>query len=288
MVLGSRRGLLFAAEMVCLLFLGIACSSGGLGSRQDAAISGSGGTTSASAPIGTGGQPGSASGGMPGTGGATATAGGPGTGGSTATGGIPGTGGATATGGNSTATSAPGTGGASVDAALADAPRLGDASYPMVDGPNGLSVIDPEYAMRHFEDLVQGTWLIGWYGGEDHFSWLRITSSSGDLFRGELAVLAEPSIPAGVPYWQCSGSASWELPARPLTLDLRLEAAGCAREALVFEWFRPTSWRGAFLEAGISGAWLRDGGYGPTEALTGMKYPDDVCNADFTACKANP
>jgi hypothetical protein len=156
----------------------------------------------------------------------------------------------------------------------------------MVDGPRGMAVIDPDYARPHFDQLVRGTWLIGWYGGQDHFSWLRITSSSGSFFHGELAVLAEPSIPAGVPYWTCNGSASWEMTERPMTMDLLLEPAGCAREVLVFEWFRPTSQRGAFLEAGISGIWYWDGGYRSTESITGLKYPDDVCNADFTACKA--
>jgi hypothetical protein len=264
---------------------GGATRTGGVGGwAASGGMPGTSGATPSGGMQGTGGA--TTTGGDAGTGAASATGGSPGRGGATASGGIPGGGGATGAGGQSTATSAPGTDGASVDAPLADAPRVGDGSYPLVDGPSGLAVIDPDYAMRHFDELVQGTWLVGWYGGQDHFSWLRITSSSGDLLRGELAVLAEPSIPAGVPYWWCNGSASWELPQRPLTLDLRLEPAGCARESLIFEWLRPTSWRGALLEARISAFRAVDGGYGPSNDLTGLKYPDDVCSASFTSCNA--
>ena len=205
----------------------------------------------------------------------------PRSGGTTASGGNSGAGGGTTSGGNS------GTGGASVDAPLADAPLLGDASYPLVDGPNGLAVLDPQYARDHFDELVSGTWLIGWYGGQDHFSWLRITLPTSNRFDGKLAVLAEPSIPAGVPYWTCNGSASWGPTEKPQTLDLRLDAAGCAREIVTFDWFRPVRMRGkAFLEAGISAVWIVDGGYGESNALTGLKFPDEVCDAAFTACNA--
>jgi hypothetical protein len=75
--------------------------------------------------------------------------------------------------------------------------------------------------------------------------------------------------------------------ARPRTLDLRLDALGCAHEIPVFETFRPVSRPGkALLEASISAARVVDGGYAPTTALTGLKFPDDACDAAFTACNA--
>jgi hypothetical protein len=137
MVRGSPVGSVL--RMVCVLCLGIACSSGGLRPGQDAAPSGTGGATVTGGTVGTGGAP------------------------------------------------------------PADAPPPSDASYPLVDGPSGLAVIDPQYVWDHFDELVLGTWLIGWYGGYDHFSWIRITSPTNDPFDGKLAVLAEPSIPTGVP-----------------------------------------------------------------------------------------
>ena len=99
----------------------------------------------------------------------------------------------------------------------------------MVDGPSGLAVLDLQYIWGHFNELVAGTWLIGWYGGQDHFSWLRITVVGSNWVDGRLAVLAEPSIPAGVPYWTCNGNAAWMLTERPRTLDLRLDTVGCSR-----------------------------------------------------------
>jgi hypothetical protein len=148
-------------------------------------------------------------------------------------------------------------------------------------------VLDPQYVREHFEELVLGTWLIGWYGGQDHFSWLRIAMASGSRPDGTIAVLAEPSIPAGVPYWTCNGSASWGPTEEPHTLDLRLDTLGCSREILTFDWFRPIGMRGkAFLEASISAVRIVDGGYGPGNALTGLKLPDDACDAAFTSCNA--
>jgi hypothetical protein len=247
MVLGSRLG--SALHMVGVLVLGIACSAGGLRPRKDAAPAGAGG--------------------------------------STATGGTVGLGGAMATGGSSGTLTTLGMGGAPVDAILADAPPPSDASYPLVDGPSGLAVIDPQYVWDHFDELVLGTWLIGWYGGYDHFSWIRITSPTNDPFDGKLAVLAEPSIPTGVPYWGCNGSASWGVTQKPQTLDLRLEPLGCYREIMTFDTFRPVSWPGsAFMEASISALMMVDGGYAPASDLTGLKFPDDVCDAAFTACNA--
>jgi hypothetical protein len=255
MVLGSRLG--STLQMVWFLLLGAACGSAAPHPRLDAD-------------------------------GATVSGGSLGTGGATATGGSVGTGGVLVAGGSSGATTTPGTGGIPFDAPLADASQPRDASYPLVDGPNGLAVLDPQYVWDHFNELIAGTWLIGWYGGQDHFSWLRITMPTGSRLDGGLAVLAEPSIPAGVPYWSCNGNAAWMLTERPQTLDLRLDTVGCSREILIFDWFRPVSTRGkAFLEASLSAMRIADGGYGPSNRLTGLKFPDDVCDAAFTSCRAD-
>jgi hypothetical protein len=74
---------------------------------------------------------------------------------------------------------------------------------------------------------------------------------------------------------------------KPQTLDLRLEPLGCYREIMTFDTFRPVSWPGsAFMEASISALMMVDGGYAPASDLTGLKFPDDVCDAAFTACNA--
>lgn len=162
--------------------------------------------------------------------------------------------------------------------------------YPLVDGSNGLPAIDPDYVRDHFDELLVGTWLIGWYGGYDHFSWLRLRSASDDgqpAGRGTFTVLSDPAAPPTmVPYWACNGDGPWEVTARPQTVDLRLDALGCAREVLVFEAFHPlgTGAEAAYLEARITAAQITGSGYGPDVALVGRKHPNAYCDAAFAAC----
>ncbi len=161
-----------------------------------------------------------------------------------------------------------------------------DAASPTVDGPRGLTVIDAHYVERHFTDLLVGTWLVGWPGGMDHFSWLRISAEPGATFGGAIQVLADPNLPrTGVPYWPCSGPGRWGLTQRPATLDLNVMPAGCPREIMVFETVRAVNSPGrAFLEAQITSATVLKTGYGEDTALIGYKFPDDMCNADFSVC----
>jgi cysteine-rich repeat protein len=170
-------------------------------------------------------------------------------------------------------------------------PPAGDAAvYPMVEGDQGTSVIDSFYVERHFEELLVGTWLIGWYGGENHFSWLRISNESGGVFGRRTQLLSNPNLPANVamPYWNCSGAGTWGITQRPATLDLNTMPGGCAREVLNFDSVWPVSTQGrAILQAKLSAGRIADGGgYEAWQSLVGYKYPDDMCNADFTSCSA--
>jgi hypothetical protein len=89
----------------------------------------------------------------------------------------------------------------------------------------------------------------------------------------------------GVPYWYCVGSGAWTLTERPATVDLNPMPGGCAREIMTFDFFRPVAGQGkAVLEARISSHGLGADGATATQSLTGLKFPDDYCNADLTSC----
>jgi cysteine-rich repeat protein len=172
----------------------------------------------------------------------------------------------------------------------AGSPAFDAAVYPLVQGEQGTSVIDNFYVESHFNELVSGTWLIGWYGGVNHFSWLRVSNATTVAGDGRVRILSTPNLPADVtaPYWNCNGDSTWGLTQRPAALDLNPVPVGCAREVLHFDTIMPTSSRGrAFLEARITSWRFADGGADEgTQSLIGFKYPDDMCNAAFTSCSA--
>jgi hypothetical protein len=155
-----------------------------------------------------------------------------------------------------------------------------------VDGGQGFAVIDETYVWKHFDELLEGTWLIGWYGGQNHVSWIRFASGAASPAGGDIAVLAtDPSVPSNVAYWPCSGLGGWAPTQRLSTVDLLPMPQGCSREILTFNTFRPVSWPGtAFLEAEILTTRIQDGGAESSTQIVGLKYPDDICNSSFTSC----
>jgi hypothetical protein len=79
----------------------------------------------------------------------------------------------------------------------------------------------------------------------------------------------------------------WGITQRPATWDLVKMPAGCAREILAFEYIRTVSYPGrAILEARIVAEKTTDGGYAEPAELTGLKFPDDTCDAEFSSCAA--
>ncbi len=162
-----------------------------------------------------------------------------------------------------------------------------EARLPQANSAADRATMDPEYVRGHFDELLLGTWLVGPIGDPSRRSWIRFGSHDDGVasWGGNLAVLAEPSLPAVDPYWACNGSSRWQVTARAFTVDLPLDQLGCTREVLVFESFHPVSPPGPVsLEAHITTAKAVPTGWGEPTPLVGLKYPDDACNVAFTAC----
>lgn len=119
---------------------------------------------------------------------------------------------------------------------------------------------------------LEGIWLIGWAGGLNHFSWVRISSG------GVAEFLDGADLYGNAPIW-CSGAGSWIYTAKPETVGLYLPSACTGFEPLTFEAFTtPPSWvKGSILVAsvstGIAGQYYE-----------AYKFPPSQCDAAMTSC----
>jgi hypothetical protein len=132
-----------------------------------------------------------------------------------------------------------------------------------------------------FPDYVAGTWLIGWSGGLDHFSWVHLEGKTD----GEARFLSKSSNNGGVtPYFNCDGVGTWAWTAKPNTIFLYFPQS-CAiappvEQAYTFQTVssNPSTFvQGALLEVAFE--------HQPTQqALMGFKFPEGTCNTAFTSC----
>lgn len=131
-----------------------------------------------------------------------------------------------------------------------------------------------------FPDQLPGTWLIGWTGGLNRFSWVRFETSSG--FDGTATFLSGEGLSYSVPYWECSGPGYWTVTAKPNTLQLQFPTScGLMDDVLTFLTFAPPAGypQGAILSASIEVIGK------PVSPIEGYKFPDNQCTADMSACE---
>ncbi len=129
-----------------------------------------------------------------------------------------------------------------------------------------------------FLQNLQGIWLIGWSGGLNHFSWVRLRVDGGA--GGQADFLSGKDMQANMPYWDCTGSGQWSLTAKPDTVGLYFPDA-CANlgfEALTFVSFSPPAGYpdGAILQASIEST--------SGVPLEGYKFPPDWCDPVMSSC----
>jgi len=132
-----------------------------------------------------------------------------------------------------------------------------------------------------FPEYLEGLWLIGWSGGLDHYSWVRLSVDPlAARFR------AKPSDAKSVTgYYGCDGKGSWNMTAKPRTIFLNLPAgcptgAAAPQQALTFGDSAPPNTYpvGAILRV----TFVTDA---PSQQqLTGFRFPDDTCDLDLTTC----
>jgi hypothetical protein len=126
--------------------------------------------------------------------------------------------------------------------------------------------------MDPFEKFI-GTWLIGWAGGMNHYSWVRIEPDSVARF------LDGAGLSVNAPFWNCNGVGNWHMAAKPETIALYFPA-GCdpAFQPLTFSNMGPASGypKGAILYASVE--------ISPTQFVEAYKFPFAQCDAAMTTC----
>lgn len=160
-----------------------------------------------------------------------------------------------------------------VDAPLVDATTAADAQ------PVDASTIAD--LNTDFPQLLDGVWLMGWIGGLNRLSWIRFDISSP---MAGTAIINSGTLSGGtMPYWNCSGVASWNVTAQPNTFQLHYPSAECTgMRSGTFVLTRigpPTrSYPNVQMEATFDAY-----GVNPS-AILGYKFPPDQCDAAMTSC----
>ncbi|MCA9594129.1 MAG: hypothetical protein KC776_12485 [Myxococcales bacterium] len=224
---------------------------------DDEAADGTGGGS------GAGGAAGASSGGSGGaTGGASGSGG--------ATGGASGSGGAS--GG---ASGSSGSAGATSNDAGSDA-----ATDAMMDGG---APVWPDV-------LFTGVWYVGWSGGLDHYSWMKLTETGPGQANGQWAAL-DAVCGSCTGYFPCEGDQGLFIASKqaPMTLTLQYPLA-CAGDSgapdsevwTIKSFGPPPSFpAGALLTASVQV------GSNPTQVVNAYLYPASQCNPAFKSC-TNP
>jgi hypothetical protein len=124
----------------------------------------------------------------------------------------------------------------------------------------------------HNPGAAEGLWLIGWSGGLNHFSWVRLEAG------GTLTVNDGSSLFANAPFYPCNGTGTWSMTAKPETIALYLPA-GCDMAPITFtSWLGTPAWpKGCLQEASVEA--LPSG-----QTLMACRFPLEQCNATLTMC----
>ncbi|MBK8258044.1 MAG: hypothetical protein IPK82_35930 [Polyangiaceae bacterium] len=124
-------------------------------------------------------------------------------------------------------------------------------------------------------ELGEGVWLIGWFGGLDHFSWFKFAFAGPDVGTFDLL---DPLGVTLTPFYPCQGKGLFTTDAAQGILHLTLPATcNLPVQHLTFEAFFPP---GDFPPHATLAAQIA-ANQGP---LGGYQHAADFCNADFTAC----
>ncbi len=122
---------------------------------------------------------------------------------------------------------------------------------------------------------LEGLWLVGWSGGANHFSWIRIDPG------GKAVINDGKNLNANIPFWDCNGAATWFLSAKIETLGINMPS-GCnpGFTTLTFDsWVgKPAYPKDCLLLANVSE---------PVSSLPllACRFPSSYCDAAMKTCK---
>jgi hypothetical protein len=137
------------------------------------------------------------------------------------------------------------------------------------------------------ELLLDGDWLIGWTGGNDHYSWYRFTRDAGDSRRGTVKTLSVSS--GGYPQLSCAvqGEGTYEVVSE--TTVVFEFPSSCTFSFGLSEFKSPPDMFDSVpgFEGLVSAAVTVDDDW--TASATATLYaPGGVCDLDFGTCMFPP
>jgi hypothetical protein len=129
-------------------------------------------------------------------------------------------------------------------------------------------------SMSPFDKFI-GTWLVGWSGGMNHFSWVRLEPGSVARF------LDGADLSVNAPFWQCNGVGQWAPTARIDTVALYFPE-GCDPSFLALSFLKVVPAGGypkGATEAASIETTLASGSF-----VEGYKFPHAQCDDTLTTC----
>ncbi len=169
-----------------------------------------------------------------------------------------------------------------------DLPNGPDKASPMDAAPlEGGAATDqfPSGDAGVLANLLDGTWLVGWIGGLNRFSWVRFEAVS--CCGGKAHILAGKMSGGTVPYWNCTGSTTWNITSKPMTFQLHFPSSTCHPNGLKSASFTLSNYKaysGTYPKGATHHATLTTAPGSPTQ-VTAYKYPASQCNKAMTSCK---
>jgi len=177
-------------------------------------------------------------------------------------------------------------------------PTVGTCEEPRPDCPNGevpamhegcygpcvpVAECVPDYWTLRDYSILEGVWLVGWPGGELHYSVLRFPPSIAQASAGEVEFLADPDLPANVPLLPCSGVGAFSINAMMGSFSL-FYPPDCADGAM---WDTSIYFEHFDVGYGEHGSTLHAtvhiDGVAP-DPVGGWWFPADECDVAMTHC----
>ncbi len=176
---------------------------------------------------------------------------------------------------------------AKVDLPAMDLPVKPD-SKPKVDLPAKDLSVKPDASVKvdgtsTFPKVLDGVWLVGWFGGLNRFSWVRFQVSSPSS--GKAWILDGKGLSGGtVPYWNCSGATSWNLASKPNTVQLHFPSPTCTGyKSASYTFAKISAFSGTYPKGATHKADVQPYPGNPS-LVQAYKFAASQCDSKMTKC----
>jgi len=169
----------------------------------------------------------------------------------------------------------------SLDSAPPDSAPLDSAPPDKKVADQGMAKLD---VSSSFPYSLDGIWLVGWIGGLNRFSWVKFQATSA--MGGNAWILDGKGLSGGtVPYWKCSGKSSYNITAKPNTIQLQFHSPLCnGYKSTSYTFGGITKFSGSYPKGATHKATVTAYGGSTPAQISGYKFPASQCDAKMTKC----